>query len=57
MIKLHDIHKSYRTGEQSLHVLKGIDLHIREGELVSIMGSSRLRQVHALEHPRNSRLL
>jgi putative ABC transport system ATP-binding protein len=40
MIKLHDIQKYYRTGDQSLHVLKGIDLHIREGELVSIMGSS-----------------
>jgi len=40
MIKLRDIHKYYRTGEQSLHVLKGIDMHIREGELVSIMGSS-----------------
>jgi putative ABC transport system ATP-binding protein len=40
MIKLKDVHKYYRTGEQSLHVLKGIDLHIREGELVSIMGSS-----------------
>ena len=40
MIKLHDIHKSYRSGDQSVHVLKGIDLHIREGELVSIMGSS-----------------
>jgi putative ABC transport system ATP-binding protein len=40
MIKLHDIHKFYRTGDQTLHVLKGIDLHIREGELVSIMGSS-----------------
>src|ERR1044072_8631670 len=40
MITLHDIHKFYRTGDQSLHVLKGVDLHIREGELVSIMGSS-----------------
>ena len=40
MIKLHDVHKYYRTGDQSLHVLKGVDLHIREGELVSIMGSS-----------------
>ena len=40
MIKLHGIHKYYRTGDQSLHVLKGVDLHIREGELVSIMGSS-----------------
>src|SRR3982750_1003296 len=40
MIELKGIHKNYRTGEQSLHVLKGVDLHIREGELVSIMGSS-----------------
>ena len=40
MIQLHDVHKFYRTGDQSLHVLKGVDLHIREGELVSIMGSS-----------------
>lgn len=40
MIKLHNLHKYYHSGEQSLHVLKGIDLHIREGELVSIMGSS-----------------
>lgn len=40
MIKLHNIHKYYSTGEQRLHVLKGIDQHIREGELVSIMGSS-----------------
>lgn len=40
MIKLHNIHKYYHSGEQPLHVLKGIDLHIRQGELVSIMGSS-----------------
>lgn len=40
MIRLHNIHKYYRSGEQPLHVLKGIDLHIREGEMVSIMGSS-----------------
>src|SRR5688500_6544349 len=40
MIRLSNIHKYYRSGEQSLHVLKGVDLHIREGELVSIMGSS-----------------
>ncbi len=40
MIRLSGIHKYYRSGEQPLHVLKGIDLHIREGELVSIMGSS-----------------
>lgn len=40
MINLSGIHKSYPVGKQSLHVLKGIDMHIAEGEFVSIMGSS-----------------
>ena len=40
MIKLTNINKSYRMGDNNLHVLKGINLHIREGEMVSIMGSS-----------------
>ena len=40
MLRLQNIHKSYPIGHQSLHVLKGIDLDIETGELVSIMGSS-----------------
>jgi putative ABC transport system ATP-binding protein len=40
MIKLDNIHKYYKLGEGKLHVLKGIDIHIKEGEMVSIMGSS-----------------
>ena len=40
MVRLSNIHKYYYTGGDPLHVLKGIDLHIQEGELVSIMGSS-----------------
>lgn len=40
MIKLENLHKSYGNGGQALHVLKGINLDIKEGELVSIMGSS-----------------
>lgn len=40
MIRLSNIHKSYVTGNNKLHVLKGIDLHIEQGEFVSIMGSS-----------------
>jgi len=40
MIKIEDLHKSYHMGNNSLHVLKGIDFHVKEGELVSIMGSS-----------------
>src|SRR3954451_6559942 len=40
MIQLDGIHKYYNSGEQPVHVLRGIDLHIRAGELVSIMGAS-----------------
>ncbi len=40
MIKLINLHKSYPMGKESLHVLKGLNLHIKEGEYVSIMGSS-----------------
>lgn len=40
MIKIEKLHKSYPIGKESIHVLKGIDLHIKEGEFVSIMGSS-----------------
>jgi putative ABC transport system ATP-binding protein len=40
MIEIKNLHKSYPIGKDSLHVLKGIDLHIGEGEFVSIMGSS-----------------
>lgn len=40
MIKLQNLHKSYPMGKESLHVLKGLNLHIKEGEFVSIMGSS-----------------
>lgn len=40
MILLENIHKSYPMGKNRLHVLKGIDLNIKVGEMVSIMGSS-----------------
>lgn len=40
MIKIENLHKSYPIGKDSLHVLKGLDLTIEEGEFVSIMGSS-----------------
>jgi putative ABC transport system ATP-binding protein len=39
MIKLIDINKTY-PGAVPLHVLKGINLEIERGELVSIMGAS-----------------
>jgi len=39
MIKLHQIHKTY-YGAAPLHVLKGIDLTIEQGEMIAIMGAS-----------------
>ena len=40
MIRIKNLHKSYEIGSNSLHVLKGIDFNVSEGELVAIMGSS-----------------
>jgi putative ABC transport system ATP-binding protein len=40
MIRLAGINKSYHVGGAALHVLRDIELHIREGEFVAIMGSS-----------------
>lgn len=40
MIEIKNLHKSYHMGSNSLHVLKGIDFTVSEGEMVSIMGSS-----------------
>ena len=40
MLKINKLHKSYKMGDSSLHVLKGINLHVEKGEMVAIMGSS-----------------
>ena len=36
MIQAKNLHKYY----DQLHVLKGVDLHIQKGEIVSIVGAS-----------------
>jgi putative ABC transport system ATP-binding protein len=40
MIEIKELHKSYKMGSNSLHVLKGINFSVKKGELVAIMGSS-----------------
>ncbi len=40
MVHIKELHKSYVSGSNSLHVLKGIDLSVEAGEMVAIMGSS-----------------
>jgi putative ABC transport system ATP-binding protein len=40
MVRITNLHKSYGTGTNKLHVLKGVNLSITTGEMVSIMGAS-----------------
>ena len=39
MVEIENLHKTYFNGT-SLHVLKGIDLYVEDGEFLSIMGAS-----------------
>jgi lipoprotein-releasing system ATP-binding protein len=40
MILVKDLHKSFPMGEQTLTVLRGIDLTIERGELIAVVGAS-----------------
>lgn len=40
LIKLQNINKSYKNGDQELRVLKDVSLEVEEGEFVAIMGPS-----------------
>ena len=40
MLTVSDLTKSFGTGNGKLHVLKGIDMEIKSGELVALMGPS-----------------
>ena len=57
MIQAKKIIKTFKNGTVETHVLKGIDLTIKEGEFVAIMGksgagkSTLLYQLGLLDHP------
>ncbi|MBM4027315.1 MAG: ABC transporter ATP-binding protein [Planctomycetes bacterium] len=40
ILKAQDLHKSYRMGATRVVVLKGVDLAVREGEFVAVVGAS-----------------
>ena len=40
VVRLNDVHKTYRTGEVEVHAVRGVSLAIVRGEFVAVMGSS-----------------
>jgi putative ABC transport system ATP-binding protein len=40
VIRVADVHKEYDLGETKVHALRGVDVEVRRGEFVAIMGAS-----------------
>jgi putative ABC transport system ATP-binding protein len=40
VIDVHEVHKTYRIGDISVHALRGVSLSVQRGEYVAIMGTS-----------------
>ncbi len=40
IIELRDVWKTYKMGEQKVHALRGINLKVKKGEFIAIMGPS-----------------
>jgi D-methionine transport system ATP-binding protein len=63
MIRLEDIHLSYPAATGPVSALRGVDLHIREGEVFGVIGrsgagkSSLVRAINLLNRPDQGRVL
>src|SRR3712207_4456201 len=57
VLALRGVHRSYKSGDAVLHVLNGVDLDVRAGEIVGLIGpsgsgkSSLLHAAGLLERP------
>ena len=40
VVKLTDVHKTYRTGDVEVHAVRGVSIEIQSGEFVALMGAS-----------------
>ena len=63
IISAHGIHRSFGKGDLVTHVLRGIDIDVRHGEFVAIMGksgagkSTLMYQLSVLDRPNEGRLI
>src|SRR4030081_1417432 len=40
VVRLLDVHKTYRTGEMEVHAVRGVSFQVHGGEFVALMGAS-----------------
>jgi len=40
VVRLADVHKTYRSGEMEVHAVRGVSLEVGRGEFVALMGAS-----------------
>jgi len=63
VIRLEDVWRTYRVGEEEVHALRGVDLEISSGEHVALIGpsgsgkSTMLHIVGCLDRPTSGRYL
>ena len=47
VIKVNNLYKLYKVGDEIVHGLDGVDFTVRRGEFCAIVGNFRLRKVYA----------
>lgn len=63
IIQTKNLRKTFTDGDKETHVLKGIDMEIKQGEFISIIGrsgagkSTLLYQISLLDHPTSGEII